>query len=69
MKFRLYSDLHVEFGGFTRWPRDSKETVLLLSGDIGVGLMARNMIQSMCKSLPCGSDGMWQSRILRAGNR
>lgn len=37
LKFRLYSDLHLEFGGFTvpQLPGDA-ETTLLLAGDIAV---------------------------------
>lgn len=50
MKFRLYDDLHTEFAKFKNWPKDNcKDIVLLLAGDIGVGLSARNMIEAMCK--------------------
>jgi hypothetical protein len=38
MKFRLFSDLHLEFGGFTIPSlEDDKDTTLLLAGDIAVG--------------------------------
>ena len=50
MKFRLYSDLHLEFGKFKNWPKeDCSDIVLILAGDIGVGLQARPMIETMCK--------------------
>ena len=50
MKLRLFSDIHLEFGKFKNWPKeDCADTVLILAGDIGVGLMARPMIETMCK--------------------
>lgn len=50
MQCRLWSDVHLEFGKFKNWPKeDCKDTTLILAGDIGVGLMARSMIETMCK--------------------
>ena len=50
MKFRLYSDIHLEFGKFKHFPKDNcKDIVLILAGDIGIGLMARFMIETLCK--------------------
>lgn len=40
MKIRFYSDLHLEFGSFRLPPPDCKDIVLVLAGDIGVGLLA-----------------------------
>lgn len=61
MKFRFYSDLHIEFKKFDNWKHnDSKEINLILAGDIGVGDMATNMITEMCKD--------YRSVILVPGN-
>ncbi len=55
MKFRLWSDLHLEFRNFLfdhiYTPRDDDaETTLLLAGDIGVGaFLIRPFIEEMCK--------------------
>lgn len=45
MKIRLMSDLHLEFANF-RIPQmeDDKDTVLVLAGDINIGLQAKNWI-------------------------
>ncbi len=38
MKFRLFSDLHLEFGGFDIPPMEGDDdTILLLAGDVAVG--------------------------------
>jgi Icc-related predicted phosphoesterase len=51
MKFRLFSDLHTEFSKFKNWKLDEcKDVVLILAGDIGVGLSARAMIEGMCNA-------------------
>jgi len=61
MKFCLYSDIHLERGKFKNWPKkDCSDTVLVLAGDIGVGLLARFMIETMCK--------YYHSVILVSGN-
>lgn len=54
MKFRLMSDLHLEFEDrtidFTPVPQqDDKTTVLILAGDIALGIDAVAFIQKMCK--------------------
>ena len=54
MKFRLMSDLHLEFEervmDYTPMPQqDEKTTVLILAGDIATGLDAIPFIQNMCK--------------------
>lgn len=54
MKFRLMSDLHLEFEDrvldFTPIPlEDDKTTVLILAGDIALGIDAVGFIQKMCK--------------------
>jgi len=50
MKFRLYSDIHTEFGKFNKYPKDEcSDIVLLLAGDIGVGLDSKLMLLTMCK--------------------
>lgn len=50
--FKLMSDLHLEFYNDNVWkpiPSDQdKDTVLLLAGDIGVGLSAKGWITEMC---------------------
>lgn len=50
MKFRLLSDLHLEFGGMAVpvLPDDHK-TVLILAGDIHVGCRARPWIEKLTK--------------------
>lgn len=53
MRFRLLSDLHLEFEDrtedYTPIPLDDDaETVLILAGDIGVGLGAVEFLQRMC---------------------
>lgn len=61
MKFRLYDDLHTEFAKFDQWPKDNcKDIVLLLAGDIGVGIGALGMVESMCEH--------YQDVILVPGN-
>ncbi len=54
MKFRLLSDLHLEFEDrvldFTPMPqKDEKTTVLILAGDIALGIDAVPFIEKMCK--------------------
>lgn len=54
MRFRLMSDLHLEFEDrtldFTPIPmQDDKNTVLILAGDIALGIDAVGFIQKMCK--------------------
>jgi predicted phosphodiesterase len=54
MKFRLLSDLHLEFEDrvtdFTPMPqKDEKTTVLILAGDIALGIEAVPFIKQMCK--------------------
>lgn len=54
MKFRLLSDLHLEFEDrvvdYTPMPQqDEKTTVLILAGDIAKGIDAVPFIQNMCK--------------------
>ena len=54
MKFRLLSDLHLEFEkrvvDYTPIPlKDDKTTVLILAGDIALGIDADPFIQKMCK--------------------
>jgi len=54
MKFRLLSDLHLEFEervlDYTPKPQqDDKTTVLILAGDIALGIDAVPFIQKMCK--------------------
>ena len=54
MKFRLMSDLHLEFQDkvldFTPTPlQEDFDTVLILAGDIGVGTDAKSFIEKMCK--------------------
>ena len=54
MRFRLMSDLHLEFEDrtldFTPIPlEDDKNTVLILAGDIALGIDAVGFIQKMCK--------------------
>lgn len=54
MKFRLLSDLHLEFEervvDYTPMPQqDDKTTVLILAGDIALGIDAVPFIQKMCK--------------------
>ena len=54
MRFRLLSDLHLEFEDrpkdFTPMPQqEDKETVLILAGDICTGLDAEGFIFAMCK--------------------
>lgn len=45
MKIRLMSDLHREFGKYKIVPMpDDKDTVLVLAGDIDIGLSAKNWI-------------------------
>lgn len=50
--FKLMSDLHLEFYNDNVWKPtisdQDKDTVLLLAGDIGVGLSARGWITEMC---------------------
>ena len=54
MKIKVWSDLHLEFRNFLfdhihiEHP-DDKETTLLLSGDIGVGIGAKPFVEEMCK--------------------
>lgn len=54
MKFRLLSDLHLEFRADTRIPLhipemdDDKKTIMLLAGDIHVGLKAEEFIRHLC---------------------
>lgn len=49
MKFRLLSDLHNEFGLFVVPAlEDDKNTVLILAGDINVGIDARRFIKDLC---------------------
>lgn len=49
MKLRILSDIHLEFGDIeiTKLP-DDKDTVLVLAGDIGVGMSALPFIKDMC---------------------
>jgi len=54
MRFRLMSDLHLEFEDrtldFTPIPlKDDKTTVLILAGDVALGIDAVGFIQKMCK--------------------
>jgi predicted phosphodiesterase len=54
MKFRLMSDLHLEFEArpkdFTPIPlQDDKDTVLILAGDIATGMDAEGFLFAMCK--------------------
>lgn len=54
MKFRLLSDLHLEFQkrvvDYTPIPlKDDKTTVLILAGDIALGIDAEPFIKKMCK--------------------
>ena len=49
MKIRFYSDLHTEFGKFKIPPGDN-DTVLVLAGDIGVGMSAWPMVEKALKS-------------------
>lgn len=45
MKIRLMSDLHLEFANYRIPPmQDDKDTVLVLAGDINIGLQAKNWI-------------------------
>ncbi|MCP4437549.1 MAG: hypothetical protein GY810_01235 [Aureispira sp.] len=50
MKLRILSDLHLEFGTLkiTALP-DDKDTILVLAGDIGVGMSAIPFIDEMCE--------------------
>lgn len=50
MKLRILSDIHLEFGMLevTELP-DEKDTVLVLAGDIGVGMGALPFITEMCE--------------------
>ena len=45
MKLRIYSDLHTEFASFTMPPEAGGEEILILAGDIAVGMAARNDIE------------------------
>lgn len=49
MKYRIMSDIHLEFGHLevTELP-DDKESVLILAGDIGVGMSAYDFVEEMC---------------------
>lgn len=54
MKFRLLSDLHLEFQDrildFTPIPlQEDKETILILAGDIATGIDAREFIEKLSK--------------------
>lgn len=54
MKFRLMSDLHLEFEdrttNFTPMPQqDDKTTVLILAGDVATGTDAEGFLIAMCK--------------------
>jgi predicted phosphodiesterase len=54
MKIKVFSDLHLEFRDHkfdhihTEHP-DDKETILLLAGDIGLGMGARPFVEEMCR--------------------
>lgn len=58
MKIQYYSDLHMEFGKFTI--TDPSGDVLVLAGDIDVGLGARPFIEKYCQ--------MFKAVIYVAGN-
>ncbi len=53
-KIRVWSDLHLEFRNYLydhihlEHP-DDKETILILSGDIGCGILSRHFVIEMCK--------------------
>ena len=50
MKIRILSDLHLEFGSIeiTKLPED-KETILILAGDIHVGMRGCKFVDKMCE--------------------
>lgn len=51
MKIRIYSDLHLEFGGFRPpVPENPEDTVLVLAGDIGVKGSAMSFIERESKN-------------------
>lgn len=50
MKVRIYSDLHLEFAKFKIPVLEHEDkTILILAGDIGVGLEHRYWVEQLCK--------------------
>ena len=54
MKIKVWSDLHLEFREYLYdhihlEDKDDKDTILLLSGDIGCGILSRHFVTEMCK--------------------
>lgn len=78
MKLKLWSDIHLEFSNAKYdhiWepaPED-KDTVLILAGDIGVGMQARSFVEELCKNfhsvlLVCGNHEFYGQEYMTVVN-
>lgn len=78
MRLKIFSDIHLEFSnaGYDHiWqpnPED-RNTILLLAGDIGVGMQARTFVEELCKNfhsvlLICGNHEFYGQEYMTVLN-